>query len=83
MVLPGGDTTFSVILANTFPGMLFTWLRKGGRLSEGTKFKDVNTNALTVTSAAKEDEGSYRLFIVRTDTLCVAISDTATLTVCE
>ena len=74
---------FSVVLANTFPGMLFIWLRKGGRLTEGTKFKDVNTNALTISGAVNEDEGSYRLFIIRTDTLCVAISDTATLTVCK
>ena len=75
---------FSVALVNIFSGMSMTWFKGGGVLMDDATFSDVNTNTLTITSAANENEGNYNVAVIRTmGTICFINSDLAMLTVCK
>ena len=84
IVLPGEDAMFSVALVNTFSGMSMTWFKDGGALMDDATFSGVNTDTLTITSAANENEGNYNVAVFRTlGTICFINSDLAMLTVCK
>ena len=83
-VLPGNNAVFSVVLANTFPGMSLTWFKDGVALINDATFSGTNTDTLAITGAANENEGSYNVAIVRSiGTVCFIISAPAMLTVCK
>ena len=81
IVLPGGGTTFSIALANTFP-VVINWRQNGGSLT-GATFSGGNTDTLTITDATNGAEGGYNVFVIRTDAGCFATSDSAMLIVCK
>ena len=82
--LSGDNVVFSVVLANTFPGMFIAWLKDGRTLLDDAIFSGTTTTTLTITGAANVNEGSYNVAVVRTmGTTCFISSAPATLTVCK
>ena len=70
---------FSVALANTFSGISVLWFKDGAALSDTATFSGANTDTLTITGAANEDEGNYYMAAARS--ICLINSDLAMLTV--